>query len=205
MFTQRETFESWFFFFNKIKDFPLAIVCDGQRGMIKAILVRFPNVKIQRCFFHIAKHSKSLLTNNPQTKTGQELLTLVKQLFRRMNKKKSIVWKEEILKWESKYEDFLKEKTYYYNNNLKKQRWFYTHKNIRRAFYSIKPPFNNLFTYLEYPNIFIPHTSNSIEGGINSPLKSLIYSHRGKFLLGERQLISFYLRKRQSYIKRKNL
>ena len=98
MFTQRETFESWFFFFNKIKDFPLAIVCDGQRGMIKAILVRFPNVKTQRCLFHIAKHSKSLLTNNPQTKTGQELLTLVKQLFRRMNKKKSIVWKEEILK-----------------------------------------------------------------------------------------------------------
>jgi hypothetical protein len=122
-----------------------------------------------------------------------------------MNIEESISFKKDVLKWESRHKSFLKEKTYYYDFNLKKHRWFYTHKNVRRAFYSIKPPFNNLFTYLDYSHIYIPHTSNSIEGGINSPLKSLIYSHRGKSLLSQRQLISFYLKERRSYIRSKNI
>jgi len=50
-FSQRENSSSWGQFFNNFRYIPFAIVCDGQKGMSKAIKLRFPGVIIQRCQF----------------------------------------------------------------------------------------------------------------------------------------------------------
>ena len=41
LFSQRENFSSWMMFLSSLKHIPFAIVCDGQKGMIKAIKERF--------------------------------------------------------------------------------------------------------------------------------------------------------------------
>ncbi|NCQ65940.1 MAG: hypothetical protein GW754_03835, partial [Candidatus Pacebacteria bacterium] len=64
-FSQRENFSSWLAFFSSFKQIPFSIVCDGQKGMIKAIKQRFPGVIIQRCQFHVIKYIRSKLTKNP--------------------------------------------------------------------------------------------------------------------------------------------
>lgn len=53
-FSQRENYSSWKTFFDAFKQIPFAIVCDGQKGMIKAIKQRFPGVIIQRCQFSMS-------------------------------------------------------------------------------------------------------------------------------------------------------
>lgn len=66
-FVKRETYINWKEFFSQLKGHPDTIVCDGQKGMLKAIKEVFPRVVIQRCHFHILQRTRILLTRNPET------------------------------------------------------------------------------------------------------------------------------------------
>lgn len=66
-FTQRENCSSWFAFLSSFKQIPFAVVCDGQKGMIKAIKQRFPGVIIQRCQFHVIQYCTIRLTKKPES------------------------------------------------------------------------------------------------------------------------------------------
>ena len=67
-FVKRETYNSWKDFFEQLKGHPDVIVCDGQKGMLKAIKEVYPRVIIQRCQFHVLQRNKVLLTQNPETR-----------------------------------------------------------------------------------------------------------------------------------------
>jgi hypothetical protein len=53
------------------------------------------------------------------------------------------------------------------------------HQSIRSALYGIKQALPYLFTHQKYPELSIPNTTNSIDGGINTKLKDLNRRHRG--------------------------
>lgn len=131
-FTQRENHASWLTFLNTLKNFPFAIVCDGQRGMIKAIKERFPQVIIQRCQFHVIKYCLAKLTQKPEFLASVELRVLVLRISKIKTKTKLKEWLADYKCWWLTHKDFVKEKTYSETQTTPtgRRKWCYTHKML---------------------------------------------------------------------------
>lgn len=142
-----------------------AIVSDLLPGIKKA----FPNIAYQYCQFHQLLRIKHLLTSRPRLPAAGELKTLTRQLTR--TKKKNFV--RAPAKWESKWEDFLKEKTCGEDG-----KWHFTHRKTRSAFYSLKRNLDALFVFENFPEKQVPRTNNAIES-LNALLKMKLHRHRG--------------------------
>jgi len=143
-----------------------AVILDGKPGVRKA----FEGIPVQMCHFHQKQIVRRYLTNNPKLEVSIELKSIVKTLANTNEE----VFTNELNEWHSKWKDFLKEKTI----DEKTGKWFFTHKRVRSAFRSLKINLPFLFTYLKYPKLNIPNTTNSLDGYFNS-LKSKLNVHRG--------------------------
>ncbi len=143
-----------------------AAVLDGKRG-VKAI---FADLPLQMCQFHQIMIVKRYLTSRPKTDAGKELRAITLALPVMTEKS----FTELLEEWYGRHQDFLKERTYGDDG----KHWQYTHRRIRSAFRSLKNNLPNLFTYLKYPELHIPNTTNSVDGYF-SRLKSLLNVHRG--------------------------
>jgi len=77
--------------------------------------------------------------------------------------------------WEETYRDFLSERV----PDSSKRGWHYKHKNVRSAYRSLVRFLPCLYTYKKYPELGIPNTTNSLDGGCFSPLKNLLGVHKG--------------------------
>jgi len=186
---------NWKFFLLNL-DVPFAIVCDGQRGMLKAIKQLFPRVIIQRCQFHVIKYCLAKLTRNPESIAGQILRLLVLNISKVKNKNNLDNWLKEFTHWYFKYKDFLNEKTYFYLlTSTSRRRWSYTHKNLHASFSHLKNALPYLFQYINHPTI--PNTTNQIEGGLNSLLQEKLRNHRGLKLKKRIFLASYFLSSKQ--------
>jgi len=82
----------------------------------------FPDIPHQFCLVHIQRRCETLLTKNPETDAGKNLLELVKFI----NKIKTQNDKQIFLKWlvrfEKRYDVVIKQRTY------SGKSWWYTHK-----------------------------------------------------------------------------
>lgn len=195
-FTQRESYYSWQAVFARMRTeniFPEVIVCDGQKGLIKAIFEVWPSAKIQRCVIHVSRQAKIWLTQNPRTDAGKELLEIVKALTKIETLKQKQQWIKSYNLWLKKYDKFLKERTYH---PTVLNHWWYTHKKLRATRSLLKNSLENLFIYLDDPRV--PRTSNDVEGGINSRIKDLLRIHRGLRPRHQQVLVACYLTTRQS-------
>lgn len=142
-----------------------AVVIDGRRG-VKEVFSQTP---IQMCQFHQISIIRRYITKKPRLEAGKELKNLVYTLCK-SNKEKFI---SEFQNWSSKWNDFLKEKTFKEDGS-----WHYTHQRLRSARGSIKSNIPYLFTFEKYPELNIPNTTNELES-INAKLKNLLYVHSG--------------------------
>ena len=143
-----------------------AAVIDGKRG-VKAI---FDDIPLQMCQFHQIQIVKRYLTSQPKLDAGKELRAVTFALSFLTEKS----FTEMLEEWHNRWKDFLKERTYHEDG----KHWQYTHRRIRSAYRSLKTNLPNLLTYLKYPELHIPNTTNSIDGYF-SRLKSLLNVHRG--------------------------
>ena len=92
----RECYESWRSFLLSLAFegiYPSVVVCDGQRGLLKAIHDVWPQAKIQRCLIHVIRQSLAWLTQHPKTRAGYGLLVLVKQLSSIRTKQQKRRWR----------------------------------------------------------------------------------------------------------------
>jgi Transposase, Mutator family. len=195
-FAYAENQHTWTELFNQIKDSPFALVCDGQRGQLKAARERWSNIVIQRCQFHVIHQANLLLTKNPESIPAQELKRLVSKITKVKTRDDLNIWLIKFKTWYVLYEDFLNEKTY--SDSLTptgRHKWHYTHAKLHRSFSHISNALPNLFQYIKYPQI--PNTSNRIEGSVNAHLQRTIDFHRGSNLIGQRQLIAAFLKGKQ--------
>lgn len=126
-FVKRETYGSWKSCLSQLKNQPDVIVCDGQKGMLKAIEELFPRVTIQRCQFHILQRNKQLLTQNPETEPAIEFKKIVDEIPKIATRNDLKIWLEQYLSWKNRYEEYLKEKTYYEFNTQ------YIYKNFTQG------------------------------------------------------------------------
>lgn len=97
-----------------------------------------------------------------------------------------LFWVNELDSWYKRHQNYLAEKTY----NEQTGRYWYTHKLVRRSYFSIKRALPNMFHYLQNPNI--PNTTNGIEGYF-SHLKNHLDLHRGLTIKNRINFIKWYV------------
>ena len=159
-----------------------SITTDGHKSILKAIKKSVPDVLVQRCLVHIQRMCLLWLTRFPKHNAGMELRRLVLTLLQIKTENDRIYWTKELERWHERYKDYLQEKSY----NETTGRYWYTHKFLRRSYFTIKRALPNMFHYLSNPKI--PHTTNGIEGFF-SHLKNhldlprgLTFEHRINFI-----------------------
>jgi hypothetical protein len=144
----------------------LATVVDGRRGLATV----FKDIPVQVCHFHQMKTVTKYLTRKPKTEAGQELRHIMLTLPHTTEK----IFTEALISWEKKWHDFITEKTHVTGT----KHWYHTHKSVRSAFMSLKHNLPNLFTYLKYPELNIPNTTNTIDGYF-AAVKKKVAAHHG--------------------------
>lgn len=143
-----------------------AAVVDGKRGMTTV----FKDIPVQICQFHQMKTITKYLTRRPETLPGQKLREIMLQL----PKSTEIEFTKILMNWKKDYEYVLTDKTYILGTN----RFYYTYKKIRSAYLSLERNLPYLFTYLKYPELNIPNTTNSLDGSFTH-LKDKVKIHHG--------------------------
>ncbi|RYY67039.1 MAG: transposase [Chitinophagaceae bacterium] len=163
-----------------------SITTDGHKSMLKAIRKSLPDVPAQRCLVHIQRMCLLWLTKFPRHQAGVELRTLVLMLLRIKTYNDRLYWTGELQEWHSRHETFLKEKTFHEPTG----RYWYTHKLLRRSYFTIKRALPNMFHFLYNPKI--PSTTNGIEGFF-SHLKNHLDLHRGLTVKHRIDFIKWYV------------
>ena len=143
-----------------------AAVVDGRRGMTTV----FKDIPVQICQFHQMKTVTKYLTRRPETLAGQELRSIMLQLPR-SNKKE---FTKLLADWKKEWNNFITDKTYVTGTKY----WYYTHKKVRGAYLSLERNLPYLFTYLKYPELHIPNTTNTIDGYF-AGVKKKVAAHHG--------------------------
>jgi hypothetical protein len=175
---------------------PSVVVCDGQKGILLAIARCWPTARVQRCIFHVWQNIRVKLTLHPQTEAGQELLQLTRDLWHVKSIEQAVGWEQQLEAWHTRYADFIRERTDRSEYERGRRRWWYTHGRLRSAYYQLHKLLedNQLFTHLEQlTNVPIPRTTNYVEGGINSQLRTKLKLHRGMSEDHQRRLVEWYL------------
>jgi AraC-like DNA-binding protein len=163
-----------------------SITCDGHRAVLKAIKEVYPDIRLQRCQFHVMKRVLFWLRYKPKSIAGQELRELAKKISQvKTTADKQYLFRL-LLKWYADHKAYITQKTV----NEQTGKWRYTHRKLQSSYGSIKRAWPNLFHYLE--DSAIPATTNGLESYF-SHLKSHLTVHRGLTQEHKKQFIRWYL------------
>jgi hypothetical protein len=123
------------------------------------------------CHFHQKRIVQRYITLRPKLIPSQELQKIMSRL-KYSNEER---FTKAIDIWYLKNKDFLNEITIHPDSGKSS----FTHNKLVAAYKSIKKNLPYLFIYKKHKNLSIANTTNSLEGGVFSPLKILIKIHRG--------------------------
>ena len=170
--------------------YPLSgVTSDGRSGIVWAVkeVSRRIGQEIphQRCLVHVQLSAQRLLTLKPKTEGGRRLLAVVHSLNRIHNHYEKNIWLKWLGRWQERYGEFIKAKTYEDNGH-----WWYTHRNVRRVYRSLSRDRESLFRYLDVPGL--PKDTNGIEG-VFGHMDGKTGAHRGMNQTRKEGLISHYL------------
>jgi hypothetical protein len=174
-FVIRENYFNYLLDFTEIKRLGynvLGITSDWHGSLISASEKVFLGIPHQRCLVHTQRFCQSLLTQRPETEAGIKLLEIVKFLNQIKNHDDKEIWIKWLSRFEKKYQGVINERTY----TEDKTHWWYTHKNTRRVFRTLKGSINNLFLYLDFPGL--PKDTNGLEADFKH-LVQKINVHKG--------------------------
>jgi hypothetical protein len=123
------------------------------------------------CHFHQRKTINRYLTRKPRLQASKDLQKIMYNLTTTNQKNFTIKLND----WYKIYKDFLDEKSISSSTG----KLNFTHPRVRSAYRSLITNLPYLFTYKNYKNITIHNTTNSIDGGVFSPMKKLLKIHNG--------------------------
>lgn len=177
-FVDRERYVHYVYCFSRLRDLGysvLSITSDKHKSIISAVKTVFPGVPHQYCTVHLQRSCQTLLTRNPESKAGRDLLHLIKHL----NQIKTHTEKEVFTYWFNKLEfehkEFINHRSFGFKPNGKKT-WWYTHHSVRRAYVQVRGSLDNIFLYLEDSSI--PKDTNGLEVEFRH-LKNKLDAHMG--------------------------
>jgi hypothetical protein len=101
-------------------------------------------------------------------------------------------WKNDFKQFFNDYDNFLKTKSY-----KDEEEWF-THVKTRSFAINLLKIFNKgeLFRFIDEKRFAVSNTNNFIEGGINAPLRRLLWKHSGAKINSQMKMVEIYLLKR---------
>jgi len=165
------------------------ITSDRHPSLVSALKTLFPpDFPHQYCLVHLQRFCQSLLTQKPQTQAGRELLELVRHLNTITSHYEANIWLKWLKRWQERHSLLIKERTYF-QDEFGRKTWWYTHKNLRRAFRTIESSKDHLFLYLDYPGL--AKDINGLEAEF-SHLKGKLNLHRGLKRERKINLIKWY-------------
>lgn len=156
-----------------------SVTADGLPGLPQV----FSGIPFQYCHFHAKKNITKYLTRNPKTLAGVALLQLMNSI--RLHTEHS--FRRALLAWKEQYQAFLDEKTYHPGG-----RWSYTHARLKSALRSMWRMIPFLFTYQKAAGVFIPRTTNSLEGHFRH-VRVRVNVHCGLSIARKQKLIEIIL------------
>lgn len=170
-----------------------SITCDGHKAILKAIKHSYPDIIVQRCIVHVHRMAIIWLRQNPKIVASVLLKKIIDllPLVKTQNDKTYFI--KAFNSWYKDNKRFISEK----NINMETGRWWYKHKDLRRAAIMIKQAIPNLFYYLE--NDKIPKSTNGLESFFGH-LKDTLSVHRGISYNNRKAFLLWYL-----YYKNQNI
>lgn len=174
-FIQRENYFRYCLDFSQIQELGYIIkgvTSDWHGSIVAAVKSTFPDIPHQRCLVHARRLCESLLTKHPETAAGQNLLELVKELTHIRTKAEKVVWLKWLERFEKRYGEVIDQRTYAADG----RHWWFTHRNVRKAFRTLKTTTDHLFLYLDYPDL--TSNTNCLEAEFTH-LKQKLKIHNG--------------------------
>ena len=141
---------------------------------------------VQRCVVHIQRMSRIWLTQEPKSIAGKQLLALTQQIHKIETEQQRQAWLRSLYDWDFEHQDFIKELSINPNTG---QVW-YKHKMLRRVRRLLINAFQNMFHYLQDPQI--PKSTNALESFFGH-LKDNLSIHRGLTIKHRKNFIKWYL------------
>lgn len=148
---------------------------DWHRSIVAAVRLLFPTIPHQRCLVHTKRLVQGLLTRQPKTVAGQELLELVCLVSQIHTCYEAHIWILWLLRWKRRHEILIKHRSYATKDDGTRT-WWYTHKNVRRAFRTLWSTQDHLFLHLDHPEL--DKDTNDLEG-LFAHVKEKLGTHRG--------------------------
>jgi hypothetical protein len=161
--------------------------------MLHALNTLWPSTVIQRCRFHAWLNVKTKLTLHPESKAGQQLLAITRDLLKVHSKREARIWKHELRRWFRKHHSYIEQRTLTQNPTRGQRKWHYTHYRVRSAYRQLYKITDDLLRSSYHPNPQLPRNTNYLEGGINSQIRTLIKNHRGMSNEHQMKLVEQYL------------
>ncbi|OGK15991.1 hypothetical protein A2690_00870 [Candidatus Roizmanbacteria bacterium RIFCSPHIGHO2_01_FULL_39_12b] len=165
------------------------VTSDWHGSIVGAVQSVIPSVPHQRCLVHTQRLCQMLITTRPKTEAGYMLLRIVRELNYLHNHGDVRIWNNWLTLWERRYGELIKERTQATKENGTRT-WWYTHKNLRRAFRTLSVSQTHLFLYLEH--LGLDKDTNGLEAEFTH-LKGKLGAHRGLSQKRRRAYISWYL------------
>lgn len=164
-------------------------VTSDWHGSIVRTVQNVLYVPHQRCLIHTQRLCESLLTKNPKTEAGQMLLRIVRELNHVTNTHERDIWIRWFELWIHRYENSTKDRTYAITEEGR-HTWWYTHRNLRRVYRTLKNTQDHLFLYLNHKGL--DKDTNGLEVEFKH-LKGKVGSHTGMRKKERVSYISWYL------------
>jgi hypothetical protein len=137
------------------------------------------------CHFHQRSIVKRYITQKPKLQASKDL----KKIMCTLTKTNEKIFTKKLDLWYKKHKNFINERTI----NIDTNKTHYTHQKLRSAYRSLRTNLPYLFTYKNNPNLDIHNTTNSLDGGVFSPMKMLMKIHRGSSKSLRLKMVDVYL------------
>jgi transposase-like protein len=158
---------------------PDFITSDGERSILRAMRLVWPETKLQRCLYHLQHEGTRWLRTYPKTEAGKVLRGILSKLSRIKTRDEQNTFISRYYSWIKEYEDFV----------LSLPKTTVASKDLRRTMILINNALPDMFYYLE--DHHVPATTNALEG-FHSRLKADYQRHRGMTKEHRIQYIHWY-------------
>jgi len=169
LYVKKESFKEtcpWFMSLKQQGLNPLFITTDGERSVLRAMKLVWPQTKLQRCLYHIQHEGMRWLRTYPKSEAGKALRATLSTLSRIKTNKEKYTFIHEYRNWVSQYKDYI----------LSLPRTTVASKDLRRTIVLLDNALPDMFYYLE--DKLVHATTNALEG-FHSRLKADYRRHRG--------------------------
>jgi transposase-like protein len=169
LYVKKESFLNaypWFAHLKRQGLNPACITTDGERGILQAMKLVWPEAKLQRCLYHLERQGLSWLRTYPKTEAGRELRAIISTLSGIKSYEERDRFIESYLDWKKRNKDSV----------LSLPRTTVAFQDLKRTMTLLNNATPDMFYYLEDRHIH--STTNALEG-FHSRLKADYQRHRG--------------------------